>query len=270
MFNIPSFFGFTAGSKVNYDPDALAFFGRVDAATGVTDFLTTTEKDAVNTLVLQMKTDLIWTAMKAIYPMVGGGTGTLAQKQAACSQNLASSSFTGSFTATGWTFASTGITSNGTAHMDTTLIPSTTLLLNDVHISGYIRTNTGGSGPFLSAEDAVTYNNALYIWPQFYSVRINDNSSTTGSPNVLGFHVGLRTASNVKQYRKNNTQMFQNTDASTGLNTSSIYVSKSRNNANFFQQEIAFISIGNSFSDLQSDNFYTAVQAFQTTLSRQV
>jgi hypothetical protein len=39
---------------------------------------------------------------------------------------------------------------------------------------------------------------------------------------------------------------------------------------NFFTQEIAFISIGDSFSNALSDSFYDAVQAFQTTLSRQV
>jgi hypothetical protein len=35
-------------------------------------------------------------------------------------------------------------------------------------------------------------------------------------------------------------------------------------------RECAFSSIGDGLTDTQASNFYTAVQAFQTTLSRQV
>jgi len=92
MFNVPSFMGFDkAGFGTPIDPDAAAFFARVTAAGGT---LSATEQTAVNTLVVQMKADGIWTAMKAIYPMVGASA-------AACAQNLKSSSFTGTFQAVG-------------------------------------------------------------------------------------------------------------------------------------------------------------------------
>jgi len=35
-------------------------------------------------------------------------------------------------------------------------------------------------------------------------------------------------------------------------------------------RQLAFASIGDGLDDTQASNFYTAVQAFQTTLSRQV
>jgi hypothetical protein len=35
-------------------------------------------------------------------------------------------------------------------------------------------------------------------------------------------------------------------------------------------KECAFASIGDGLTDTEASNFYTAVQAFQTTLSRQV
>ena len=38
----------------------------------------------------------------------------------------------------------------------------------------------------------------------------------------------------------------------------------------FSSKECAFASIGDGLTDTQASNFYTAVQAFQTTLSRQV
>ena len=52
-----------------YDPDAQAFF-TAESTAGVT--LTTTQKTAVNNLVVNLKAANIWTKFKAIYPIVGG------------------------------------------------------------------------------------------------------------------------------------------------------------------------------------------------------
>jgi hypothetical protein len=178
----------------------------------------------------------------------------------------------------GWTHSSTGALPNGTnAYADTKLIPNTTLSLNSTHISGYLRTNLNSNAPILSSENSGSYSNGLYIWPKQvsfgYSVRINDNTSQGGGTNtddIRGFHVALRTASAVKKYRLNNTQIFNVTTASTALNTSTIYLGKSRNHANYFNNEIAFSSIGDGLTDTEAANFYTAVQTFNTALARQV
>ncbi len=117
-----------AGTSV--DTDAQAYFDRVTAAGGS---LSVTEQNAVNTLTLSLKSAGIWTLMKAIYPMVGASA-------AACAQNLKSSSFTGTFTS-GWTFASTGATPNGTsAYMNTGLNINTQLTQTNSHASFYSRT----------------------------------------------------------------------------------------------------------------------------------
>ena len=77
-----------------------------------------------------MKSAGIWTPMKAIYPMVGASA-------AACAQNLKSSSFTGTFTS-GWTFASTGVTPNGTsAYFNTGFNPNAQLTFTNAHMSVY-------------------------------------------------------------------------------------------------------------------------------------
>jgi hypothetical protein len=119
----------TVGSA--FDADAAAFFARVTAAGGT---LTATEQTAVNALVLAMKADGTWTKMKAIYPMVGSSA-------AACAQNLKSASFTGTFSS-GWTFASGGITGNGTsAFMNSGLVANGNISQNSCHISYYSRTD---------------------------------------------------------------------------------------------------------------------------------
>lgn len=228
-----------------------------------------TQQSAINTLVTDLKGYNIWTKFKAIYPIVGG----VASSHAV---NLKTPGTYDLTFATGWTHSSTGMTPLN-AFANTSLIPNSTLSLNSVHISVYLRTNLTFAGPIISTEDAGSYNNGLYIWPKQsanqYSVRINDNGATgvsTAPADIKGLHIATRTASNVKKYRLNNTQIFNTTESSTGLNTSSIYLSASRNNANYNNNQIAFSSIGDGLTDTEAANLYTAVQAFQTTLSRQV
>ena len=260
--------GIVNSGGVSYDADALAF---MTAAT-ITD---TTQKSAVNTLVTDLKTANIWTKLKALYPFVGG-TATTHKFNLKDPRDL-NAAFRLQFV-NGWVHTNTGALPNGVdAYADTFLVPSTSLSLNSTHISGYLRTNLNSEAPILSSENSGTYNDGLYIWPKQlatgYSVRINDNTSQSGGTNsddIRGFHVALRTASNVKKYRLNNTERFNVTTASTALNTSSIYIAKSRNNANFFNNQIAFISIGDGLSDAESNTFYEAIQAFQTSLLRQI
>jgi hypothetical protein len=250
------------------DPDAQAFI----TAAAITD---PTQQSAINTLVVDLKGYSIWTKFSAIYPIVGG---TASQHKFNLKNPLDTDAAFRLVFSGGWTHSSTGALPNGTnAYADTKLIPNTTLSLNSTHISGYLRTNLNSNAPILSSENSGSYSNGLYIWPKQvsfgYSVRINDNTSQGGGTNtddIRGFHVALRTASAVKKYRLNNTQKFNVTTASTALNTSSIYLGKSRNHANYFNNEIAFSSIGDGLTDTEAANLYTAVQTFNTALARQV
>jgi len=243
------------------DPDAQAFI----TAASITD---PTQQAAINQLVVDLKGYSIWTKFKAIYPIVGGTASSHAV-------NLKTPGTYNLTFATGWTHSSTGMTPSN-AFANTSLVPSSVLSLDSTHISGYIRTNLVSQAPMLSSENAGSYDNGLYIWPLqnqgYYSVRINDNTSTfsTVTYDIRGLHLATRTASNVKKYRVNTTQIFNSGVSSTALNTSSIYIGASRNNANYFSNEIAFNSIGDGLTDTDAANFYTAVQAYQTALSRNV
>jgi hypothetical protein len=245
------------------DPDAQAFI----TAAAITN---PTQQAAINTLVVDLKGYSIWTKFKAIYPIVGG-TASQHKFNLKDPRDL-DVAFRLNF-ATGWTHSATGMTPLFT-FANTFLIPNSVLSLNSTHISGYVRNNLSVTAPILSAEDATTYNNGLYIWPRWsggYSVRTNDNTSQAGaSTDSRGFHITSRTASNSKKYYKNNATIFSLTTASTALNVSSIYIGSSRNNTNYSLFETAFASIGDGLTDTDAANFYTAVQAYQTTLGRQV
>lgn len=252
-----------------FDVDAQAFFDRVTTAGGT---LTTTEKNATNQLVLDMKSAGIWSAMKAVYPMVGASA-------AACAQNLKSSSFTGTFTS-GWTFASTGVTPNGTsAYMSTGLIPSANLSLNNASISVYLRTNSIGLKCDISViQDSVSgANDQFNIYPRFVDeayFRVFDGSSATvANTNSQGWYLANRVSSAGTRNFKNST-LTTKTVASGTINTSQIILGAGGNalgtGGAFSDRQNAFASIGDGLTDTQASNFYTAVQAFQTTLSRQV
>jgi hypothetical protein len=266
--------GLEWNESISYDADSDAFFARVIAAGGT---LTPAEQIATNQLVLDMKSTGIWTSMKAVYPMVGGSA-------AACSQNLKSSSFTGTFTS-GWTFASTGVTPNGTsAYMDTNLIPNTSLLLNSTHISFYNRSNntpttlyTCSMGCYISGSNNIALiikrniDNIKYV--AIYDDSFNASTSSTG--NIQGFYVGNKQSQTNLKLLKNNTLISSNTNnnTSTNLPPNSIYIGNLNGIASSAvadNKECAFASIGDGLTDTQASNFYTAVQAFQTSLSRQV
>ena len=259
--------GIVASSIGQVDPDAAAFFARVTAAGGS---LTNTEKTAVNTLVVQMKADGTWTLCVAIYPMVGASA-------AACAQNLKSSSFTGTFTS-GWTFASTGVTPNGTsAYMNTFLAPSGNISQNNGHASLYSRSNITNT---LGIDLGVGYtgpNDAFYLSAYYNYLtggaisNINGSSfSTVGSNTTsLGFFLSQRTTSTVTDIYQNNSLVQNRSSSSNTPSTNTINLGKNTN-GEYSNRELAFVSFGASFTATQRGNYYTSVQAFQTTLSRQV
>jgi hypothetical protein len=254
-----------ASTDPYFDPDAAAFFARVTAAGGA---LTTTEQNATNQLVLDMKSAGIWSAMKAIYPMVGASA-------AACAQNLKSSSFTGTFSS-GWTFASTGVTPNGTsAYFDTGIVPNSILNQNSSHISIYH--NQSGTSPISIGSSDNGYANGIYISPRYPGldnayIRVNDSTGVVASnSDSSGFWIATRTASNVIKVFKQNTTFISGSTSSSGLSTRSIYVGGGNIQVTEFSSlQITIASIGDGLTDTQASNFYTAVQAFQTTLSRNV
>ena len=241
------------------DADATAFFARVTTAGGT---LSATERTAVNTLVKQLKANGIWTKMKAIYPMVGASA-------AACAQNLKSASFTASFTA-GWTFASSGATPNGTsAYMDTNLTPSISLSASSSHFSKYNRTND------LTGDKT----DGAIVAPVFFQFNFSAGNTVMGDVGTVvsytptdtrGFFVSSRTSSSLIKLFRNNVTLGTNTSLNTAIVNIPIYIG-ARNPGQFYNSyECAFASLGDGLTDTEASNFYTAVQAFQTTLSRNV
>ena len=247
------------------DADYVAFYNRVVAAGGS---LNATEQSATLQLVLDLKSYGIWANMKAIYPMVGASA-------AACAQNLKSSSFTGSFSS-GWTFASTGVKGNGTsAYMETNFNSSTHTSTNSGCLGYYSRTNNGNQNMVEMGALAGNYffmhvliGNTFFIMPNTQAAVGYIAVSNTDSS---GFFQGFRTGSTAIGGKKNTTSYtgsvaFGSVNLSVWLSARHI----ASGGEYFSNRECAFAYLGDSLTDTQAGNYYTAVQAFQTTLSRQV
>jgi hypothetical protein len=198
---------------------------------------------------------------------------------AACSQNLKSASYTGTFSS-GWTFASTGVTPNGTsAYMDTnynqTAVGDS---LNSAHITFYSRTAIGnpGSQVDIGIEQPNVNYNLLQIKTESVTYgSVNSNGFLNFvDTNSLGFYLSNRQASNDFDVWKNGTKIVNGTTASGVLPNANIFIGAFNINSGtpslFSTKESAFASIGAGLTDTQTADYYTAVQTFQTSLSRQV
>jgi hypothetical protein len=215
--------------------------------------------NATNQLVLDLKANSLWTPMKAVYPMVGASA-------AACAQNLKSASFTGTFTS-GWTFSSSGAKGNGTsATMDTGLNTNTQLNANSAHVSYYSNDNYSVTNPLLS-------NNTLDCFIQqqsnlYYTMLARNGFTQSGNSTIKAFYLTTRQSSTVLKSTLNGSVLGTDTIASTSFSSINIFLN--RYQATYTDSRCAFCSIGDGLTDTQASNFYTAVQAFQVSLSRSV
>lgn len=248
------------------DADATAF---LDAA-GITDATIST---AIQQLVIDLKDYGIWTKLKAIYPFVGGSASThkwnlinLADTDAA--YRLL---FSG-----GWTHDSNGITGNGTTGYANTYIAPTAMGLNSAHLCVYSRTDNNGNYVDMGSTNASANADDFQLVSRLsginYSILNAKNVSGFTQARSDGFSLITRINSSEFNYFRNTTKTTVSKNSVT-RNSFNIYIA-ARNNANtaefFSNRNYAFASIGDGLTDTEAANFYTAVNAFQTTLGRQI
>jgi hypothetical protein len=252
------------------DSDAQAFI----TAAGITD---ATQKSAIDTLVKGLKSDNIWTKMKAIYPFVGG-TATTHKYNLKDPRDL-DAAFRLVFNG-GWTHSSNGATPNGTnGYADTKLNANTNLTNGNFHLSFYSRTNST-SGLF-SAEMLLL---STYISSGWVNLRTNNKVSGTAgvtfgddvteaayaSSTTSGFMVGTETSNSLRKVFKNNSLLVQNTTTSTTAITSSNIALSGSSVSSYSANQAAFISIGDGLLDSEASALYNRVQTFQQSLNRAV
>ena len=179
----------------------------------------------------------------------------------------------------GWTHSSNGATPNGTnGYADTKLIPSSVLAQNSASIGAYLRTNNTGDYCDIGSSNNPTYNSGLYL---FYNITANkdfsrnNNDSGAGGTTTAssGFIVNKRTAFSDMKVIRNNSLILSNGNPTTGRSTSPILISAMNRGGTielYSNRQTAFNFVSDGLTDTEAANLYTRVQAFQTSLNRQV
>lgn len=267
----------TNNVSASYDADAVTFF----TAAGITD---TTQKNAVNTLVLSLKADSIWAKMLAIYPMVGGTSGSHAVNLKA--PGTYDITFTGS-----WTHSSTGAKGDGStaygkiSYHYPTLINASTLSINDYHHSYYGRQSYTSSDEIIIGANGTKpfYLNA-YSSDNIYDAGMGGTAIDTvvTPPSYTKLLVQTRTSSTVHKSFRDGTQLGSTDTTASGVTgfadspTNNVTLnamgsgSPTTSATKYCPLECAFASLGKGLTDTDVTNLTTAVNTYQTSLSRNV
>ena len=262
-------FAFVKSATPTFDPDAEAFIN----ATGISGSNAT----AINTLVLALKSAGVYSKLQAAYPFIGGTAA--AHKYNLINPQDTNAAFRLDFV-NGATQDSNGVTFNGTdQRANTFFTPSTNFASADsAHLSIYNRTAGKTSGFFLAArESSDTQTTAIQFDPTRvnYSM-INGISSNKGTYTSLqGFILANRSGASAVQFYLNSTQV--STDGATSNTPTSNTLTLGVRNQNtgaqagtFTAYNCAFATIGTSLTSGEETDLYNAIQAYQTTLGRQV
>ena len=248
-------------SGVAIDADAQSFF----TATGITD---ATQKNAVNQLVLDLKSNSLWTKMKAIYPIVGGNA-------TAHSYNLKDTAQYQLSFSSGWTHSSDGMQGNGSnSFASLGYYASEFMSTGKGHMSIYSR-STGSA--FETMYEMGAYGGsgyttlALRLSNTFYGNIKSTTNNSIANTNAQGLFTASRLDSTNVLLSKNNTiTTTTGSEATTSGNIVIGAVGTVGSQQFYSNKQFSLASIGDSLTSTDISNYYTIVQAFQTTLSRQV
>jgi hypothetical protein len=247
---------------VPLDADASAFI----TAAAITD---ATQQSAIDTLVTGLKTDGLWTKMKAIYPFVGG-TATSHKFNLKDPRDL-DAAFRLTFSG-GWTHSSTGALPNGTnAYADTKVINNTNLTDKQSHFSAYLRTLNTGVGWF-----------GLFNGSSIFGLQQNANATNVGvgtnnltgylaTPSI-GYYIGSTNITTGNIY-KNGNLVYNAVTINPIVQNLNFYLgalNSSGTAALFNTHQYSVATLGDSLNATDAGKLNTRIQAFQTTLGRQV
>jgi hypothetical protein len=276
--------GYWVSWQISIDPDAQAFI----TAASITN---STQQSAIIDLVVGLKSDGIWTKMGVIYPFVGGNATSHTYNLKSASQ------YTLTFYG-GWTHSSTGAQPNGTNAYAATGYADSDYGYN-IHRAAYSRENINSTiaemgvvDGYASGESGNVFFNQFQILTNAVGSQLGDSYSSafhSGNRNALGLFVDSKLGTGVRGY---DTSFYLNGSLLSTFNIGGgggsfgptgrpLYLSglyRYFDNDGVMEESIdgfnnrqqSFISYGAGLTSTEVANLYTRVQAFQTTLGRQV
>ena len=253
-----------SGGGGGFDPDAQAFI----TAAAITD---PTQQSAINTLVTDLKGYSLWTKFKAIYPIVGGAAAS--HKFNLKDPRDLDAAFRLHFT-NAWTHSATGMTPNGASAFANTFLNTNTQLNVNSHSFGiYSRTNnTSGTQVYGAFSSTITFLHNNLTAANFISGGASNTLSYTANPST-SLLLLTRTSSTLSKAFRAGVLLGQETAAVIALPSFNFYLGARNNTGNpefYSSHELSFAFLGDGLTDTDAANFYTAVQAYQVALSRNI
>ena len=250
------------------DPDAQAFI----TAAAITD---PTQQAAINTLVVVLKGYNVWTKMKALYPFVGG---TASTHKWNLKNPLNTDAAFRILWSGGVTHSSNGVQFGGVNGWGNTYLNPTSAYAvdNNVHLSFYSRTNVNTTqveiGSAVAASGSYLMLEIRTTGTTYFIMNRTTAFATALDTDSRAFYIGNRIGTSEKGF-KNNSNVVSLTNTALTRPNFNVYLG-ALNAANtplfYTSKESAFASIGEGLTDTEAANFYTAVQAFQVALSRNI
>jgi hypothetical protein len=246
------------------DQDAINFLN----ATGIQD---NTIKIAINTLVVDLKSQNIWNNLYAMYPLVGASS-------ASCQYNLINTSSLNLAFSGSWNFNNNGISGSGTNNYASTgfrpLTASYDNVSKNISIGVYVETNITG-GYDMGLDNGV--GNALYLISRYtnnLSYFNYTSSLTVANTDAKGFYIGTISGSapNNQVIYKNGVSVATRNGGGGNIPDGGYLVigaasqSPIASSANLYG--LSFI--GKGLTSTNASDLNTTVQTFATTISRNV
>ena len=235
------------------------------AATGESDL---TILGALNTLETDLTTYGLTAKMTALYPFAGGSS----TKHSYNFVNTAAYqlSFVG-----GWTHSSTGALPNGTnAYANTGILASS--FGNDYMLNFYSRTNSSGLKSDLGAYNETNTNLSVEVLigpgAMIMDIPNTNNRQSLVVTDSLGNFTFFNNSSNGRRAFRNATSVLNTTYLAVAMTNKNLIFSDwgILGSPRFSNRQLAFGGFGSNFTATDATNYYTAVQAFQTTLARNI
>lgn len=245
------------------------------ADTDVCNFITaaaitdTTQQNAINTLVSDLKAANIWTKMKAIYPFVGGNA-------TAHSYNLINVANYRLMFMGGGTHTSLGYVGNGTTgYAKTGIIPNNVFTQNNIHVSYYSQTDAASAandiGVFQTSRAPIqafmrygSTNSLAYL-----------NASLGSFPVSTGrrYLVASRQSSSAVSVTNNGTTSSISSNSNGNLATIEVYIHSVNFNGSpsgYSNRTSSTVTFGQTLTNAEAQTLSTIVNTFNTTLGRNV
>lgn len=264
-------FGFyrqvTVGAAPSFDPDASAFI----SAAGITD---STQQNAINQLVLDLKADSLWTKMRVIYPFVGGSASS--HKYNLKDPQDTDAAFRLDIPA-GYTNNAAGMKANRSDLADTHFVANSEYTDSNSNSIGFYSPDTSTSdqnismGANLAGGGWVVDNEPYQLPGNTFIGRAFREILNYGQ-----WHSGLSTVTRLNQtdlkiYYDSGSVASNTTSETAGyMPTLSCTIGGLNGGSQRSSQIFSFAFIGDGLSSTEMVNLYDAIQTYQTSLGREI